>query len=156
MESRPGITVAAGRLSSVSGLSATAAGRLWRQGDVGVRMGLGWAWEIEWGQVGVQDGGGGEVQALIFLQIPNLHGPIHCLHNDSSTNLADPRGGNTLRTEYDLESTKAVGGLWYTLASEEMWQMSSSKRVGSIRSVSSEISGFSANTTWWRKLDGGG
>lgn len=44
-------------------------------------------------------------------------------------------------------STNELGGLWYTDASVEMLQMSSSSKVGSRRSVSSEIKGFSASTT---------
>lgn len=45
-------------------------------------------------------------------------------------------------------STKALGGLWQTDARLPIQQMSSSKRVGSMRSVSSEIRGFSARTTF--------
>lgn len=55
--------------------------------------------------------------------------------------------GRCLRWIPWLPSTKAFGGLWYTEAKEPMWQMSSSRRVGSMRSVSSEINGFSDNTT---------
>ena len=40
-----------------------------------------------------------------------------------------------------------IGGVWYTEAKEQMWQINSSSRAGSIRSVSSEISGFSDKTT---------
>lgn len=56
-------------------------------------------------------------------------------------------GGRIFRREDLLPSTKALGGLWYTEARLEMLQINSSNSVGSIRSVSSEMSGFSAKTT---------
>lgn len=37
--------------------------------------------------------------------------------------------------------------MWLTEAKDEMWQMSSSRSVGSSKSVSSLINGFSAKTT---------
>ena len=55
--------------------------------------------------------------------------------------------GNAARRTGILPATNELGGLWYTEARLEMWQMSSSSKLGSRRSVSSDIKGFSANTT---------
>lgn len=65
-----------------------------------------------------------------------------------ATSSAEPcRVGNDFLIPALRPSTNAVGGLWYTLASDEIWQINSSSRVGSSRSVSSDINGLSARTT---------
>ena len=61
------------------------------------------------------------------------------------------RTGRAARFCDDFPATKEDGGRWYTDARLEMWQMSSSNRLGSMRSVSSEIKGFSAKTTSYNK-----